>query len=250
MVRLVDLSHPWGMDTPSWPGYPYPMVRYLRRTFDTGFTSQIIETPLHVGTHMDAPLHFIPGGKDMASVPLDRLYGPGVIVDVSDQVGELDIIEPEHITSKIDVQEGDILIIHTGWHHYYTYGTEPDEAKYFYRHPGPRKEFADWAVKMKLRWIGVDCGSADHPMNLPLRHMKPDIAREFEAKIGKALEEFFPSKEYAPMHRIFKHDIVHVENIGGDIDQVLNKRLMVGAFPWKFVGGEASICRVVAFLEE
>jgi len=52
------------------------------------------------------------------------------------------------------------------------------------------------------------------------------------------------------MHRIpFAARIPHVENIGGDIDQVLNRRCRIGAFPWKFKGGEASICRVVAFLD-
>jgi kynurenine formamidase len=31
---------------------------------------------------------------------------------------------------------------------------------------------------------------------------------------------------------------------------VLNRRCQIGAFPWKFVGGEASICRIVAFIED
>ena len=34
----------------------------------------------------------------------------------------------------------------------------------------------------------------------------------------------------------------------GDIDNALNVRCKIGAFPWRFVGGEASICRVVAFI--
>jgi kynurenine formamidase len=30
---------------------------------------------------------------------------------------------------------------------------------------------------------------------------------------------------------------------------VLNRRCVTGAFPWNFVGGDASICRIIAFLE-
>ena len=30
------------------------------------------------------------------------------------------------------------------------------------QHPGPDREFAEWAKAKKTRWIGVDCGSADH----------------------------------------------------------------------------------------
>jgi arylformamidase len=53
------------------------------------------------------------------------------------------------------------------------------------------------------------------------------------------------------MHRIpFPKGITHVENVGGDINQLLNIRCLVGAFPWKFIGGESSIYRIVAFLED
>lgn len=52
------------------------------------------------------------------------------------------------------------------------------------------------------------------------------------------------------MHKLlFAHGIIHAENVGGDIDKVLNRRTIIGAFPWKFVGGDGSICRIVTFLE-
>jgi kynurenine formamidase len=44
---------------------------------------------------------------------------------------------------------------------------------------------------------------------------------------------------------------VHVENMGGEIaaPELQNRRLTLGAFPWKFKGGEAAFCRAVAFVE-
>jgi len=229
-----------------WIGYPAPVVKYIKRFGTDGIYAQFVETALHVGTHIDAPMHYILGGKDVASIPLDRLYGPGVVVDISDVVGEWDIIKPEHVTSKIEVKKGDILVYHTGFHHLYT----KDEEGYLCRHPGPSKEFAEWALRMDLRWIGVDCGSADHPMNTyAIPKLKPDLVKEYEKRMGKSLEEIFPRSEVHPMHKLFRHDLIHAENVGGDIDEVLNKRVMIGAFPWRFVGGEASISRIVAFVD-
>lgn len=56
-------------------------------------------------------MHGTDGGLDMASLPLTKLIHAGAIVDVSDEVSDWDLIEPEHITSKVEVRKGDILII-------------------------------------------------------------------------------------------------------------------------------------------
>ena len=53
-----------------------------------------------------------------------------------------------------------------------------------------------------------------------------------------------------PMHYLaFPEGCVHAENVGGDIEKVLNTRCIIGAFPWKFEGGEACPCRIPAFLD-
>ncbi|MBI3078016.1 MAG: cyclase family protein [Deltaproteobacteria bacterium] len=250
--KLIDLSHPWGMDTPPWVGYASPKIYYTQRLPYNHIVSQWIETSLHIGTHMDAPLHGVAGGCDMASIPLNQCFGEGVIVDISEDVSEWGFITPEMIMKRMDVKKGDILIYHTGWHRYYTYGSEPDEERYMCRHPGPgKREFADWICDMQFKWIGVDAGSGDHPMNTTIRKMRPDLAKEFEEKMGRPISQIFPDRDLFFMHRKpFAHRIPHIENIGGDIDQVLNRRCYIGAFPWRFVGGEASICRVAAFIEQ
>jgi len=49
--------------------------------------------------------------------------------------------------------------------------------------------------------------------------------------------------------RIFENpEIIHIENAGGEIDRVLDQRVTVGCFPWRFMGGEAAFCRFVAFI--
>lgn len=251
-MEVIDLTQPWGMNTPPWPGGKAPTIRYVNMISTDGYSQQEITFTTHIGTHLDGPLHFDPKGRDLASLPMDKLVGEGVVVDVS-EVGPYGIYTPKHVTSKVDVKKGDILIIHTGFHKYYPNAEEPDEIAYFYKHPGPHREFRDWVAEMKFKWIGVDCGSADHPMNTGLQKLNPLVAKEAEKKLGKPLSEIFPPEMDHMMHNtLFKqpHEIIHVENIGGDIDKVLNKRMIIGCFPLKTIGGESTPCRVVAFLFE
>jgi arylformamidase len=255
-VKLVDLTHPWHADLPPFPGYTSPIVKWIKRMPENRIYSKFIMTNTHNGTHIDAPIHYNYAGKDMASIPLDQLYGPGVVVDVSDKVNEWGIYTPDDVESKIEVRDEDIVIIHSGWHGYYhplgqgcrSNPGKADETKYFFRHPGPDREFADWARKKKLRWIGVDTGSADHPINTSLRYIRPDLASEFEKSSGRNLDSIFPPQDFFVMHQLLGDGIIHAENVGGDIDTMLNQRANIGAFAWKFIGGDASICRIVAFL--
>ena len=254
MVSLVDLSHPWGPDTPPFPGQDPAIVRTTHEIGVSGNQTfmQRYEMSMHSGTHFDAQNHAIVGGDDLASIPLNTLFGDGVIVDVSDVVGEWDIIQPEHLCGKVEVRRGDIVIFHTGWHDYFVHGARPNLETYLYRQPGGGIELAEWVVEMGLKWIGVDCGSPDHPMNNgAILKRRPDLVEAFEKKMGRSIDEIFPTKNRFCMHRIpFTEKITHVENIGGDVDQVLGQRCNIGVFPWKLIGGDGCISRVIAFLDD
>jgi len=53
------------------------------------------------------------------------------------------------------------------------------------------------------------------------------------------------------MHlEMFNHHVLHAECLGGDLDLLLNRRVKIGFFPWRFVDGESSIGRCVAFVED
>ena len=254
MTTLVDLSHPWGADTPPFPGQSPPVIRTTHQIGVSGNQTfmQRYETTMHVGTHFDAQKHIVENGADLASIPLDTLFGEGIIVDISDSVGEWDIIKPEHLTTRAEIRPGDILIYHTGWHDHFIYGKNPDLEKYVFRQPGGDIELAEWIVEMRLKWIGVDSGSPDHPMNNgAILKKRPDLIESFERKMGRRADDLFPPENRFCMHRVpFAHNITHAENIGGDIDQVLNRRCRIGAFPWKIIGGDGCVSRVVAFLDD
>jgi hypothetical protein len=92
-------------------------------------------------------------------------------------------------------------------------------------------------------------------MNTIIREWMPRQAREadevFQKKYGMSLGEYFDDSKYQLMHiEMFPFGIVHAECIGGEIDLLLNRRVQIGFFPWRFVDGESSIGRCVAMLED
>ncbi len=101
----------------------------------------------------------------------------------------------------------------------------------------------------------MDTGSCDHPMNTSIRHMRPDVAREFEKAMGKSPADYFGTFEYVhkrsgrkvrqdvfPFHNYaFQEGLLHAENLGGDIETVVGKRCIIGAFPWRY--GDSKLAR-------
>lgn len=250
-MKIIDLTHTFSIHTPGWVGYPSPKLSYFQRHATHGIVSQMLNTPLHAGTHFDGEMHIISGGSDLASVPIDRLCRPGVIVDISEDMEDWGVIKPSHITSRADVREGDILIYHTGYHRYFNGRPEEDEERYFLRHPGGDRKFAEWIAEMKFAWTGFDCASGDHPMNTSIRDKRPDAREQYEQQIGGSVEERWPRSDLFVMHKVpFRQGVTHVENVGGDIEQAVGQRCLIGAFPIPIEGGEASPCRVVAFLDD
>jgi arylformamidase len=254
-MRPIDLSIPLGIGTPAWPTYEPLEMKYFKRLAPNGANGQLLTHSNHVGTHLDGEIHFYTPGKDIAALSLDYLMHEGAVVDLSDAAGDYDVYTSRMVEERVEVREGDILIIHTGYHHYGWDQPTADEIRYMVKHPGPDREFAAWCRAKKLRWLGVDCGSADHPMNTIIRTWMPRQAKEadthFRAKHGMSLAEFYTDDKYQLMHiELFNHSIIHAECLGGDIDLLLNRRAVIGAFPWRLVDGESCICRILAFVPE
>ena len=255
-LKMYDLTQPLSIHTPPWPSYMPLGIQYFKRIAGAhsgqGANGQIITTSNHVGTHIDGEIHFFASGRSIGQVPMEEWIGPGVVVDISDSVNDYDLYAPELLMQKAEIQKGDILIINTGYHRYAWDQPESDELRYFVKHPGPDPSFHTWALDMHLKWIGVDCGSADHPMNTIIRNWHPNSFKEAEqkviAKYGKTWDEMFPPEVYYQvMHlKLFPKKLVHAENLGGDIDKISNKRAWIGLFPLRGIELESSMCRIIA----
>ncbi len=255
-AKIYDLTQRLSVHTPPWPSYVPLSIQYFKRLagahMGQGANGQIITTSNHVGTHIDGEIHFHASGRTIGEVPLQEWIGPGVVVDISEDVGDYDLYTPDMLMDKVEIKKGDILIINTGYNRFGWDQADSDEMRYFVKHPGPSPDFHEWALDMKIKWIGVDCGSADHPMNTIIRNWHPRFFEEAEAKLkstyGKSWDEMFPLKDfYQVMHiKLFPKGLVHAENLGGDINRVGNKRLWIGLFPLRGIELESSMCRIVA----
>ena len=256
-VEIYDLTQPLSIHTPPWPGAMPLQIRYFKRIsgcYDggAGANEQIITVSQHVGTHMDGELHFCSNGRPIGAVPLEHWVGHGVIVDISEEVSDFSLYSQEMLMDNADIRKGDILIINTGYHRYNWPSPEADEERYIMMHPGPSPGFEKWCAEMKFKWLGFDTASAEHPMNGPIRNWRPDLFAQAEEKLKKQYhktwDEMFPRNYYrSVMHRkLFPKGIVHAENIGGEIDKLNNQRVWIGAFPWRAVEMESSICRIMA----
>ncbi|GMR13801.1 MAG: cyclase family protein [Gemmatimonadota bacterium] len=261
-MKPYDLSQPLNQDVFSWPYYPPFEVKYIKRKSEHGVNAQYIQTSNHMGTHLDAPRHFVTSGMTIDEIPMDWLYGPGVIVNLDEELDDLDVYTPKMIEEHVEVRPGDILVLHTGWHRYGQFGAEADEERYVHRHPGPHPDMIPWLLEKEIKIWAVDAISTDHPMNLPIgrflgkgMHGHCDRVRaRCEEKFGgkDGVAQLFPDSDYQIAHNaLFPHNCMHAENLGGDIGlpELQDQRLTIGVFPWKFKGGEAAFARIVAFVD-
>ncbi|HWK09305.1 MAG TPA: cyclase family protein, partial [Vicinamibacterales bacterium] len=129
--RIVDLGHPIAATDPSWDGTP-AFSRTPSATFEKdGYAAGRITIEEHFGTHLDAPAHFAKDAWTVDQIPVERLYRPGVRIDVTAQaardadyrVTAADITAFEARHGR--VPEGSIVLIATGWDRFW-----PDRARY------------------------------------------------------------------------------------------------------------------------
>jgi arylformamidase len=96
-------------------------------------------------------------------------------------------------------------------------------------------------------WVGTDSPSFEHPANINLRSAHPDLVPEMEAAVGG--RETFDESTWIVAHRLMlSAGRLHVDQAGGALASVPADRVTLAIFPWRFSGGEASVCRVIAYV--
>ena len=109
-MRLIDLSHTFTHHMPVFPGDAVPIIQQVSNLANDGCVAHAITTSMHVGTHMDAPMHMVEGGKSVAEIPLQHCMGQGVLIDARGQR----IIE-DTVLDSYQIQPGDVVLFCTGW---------------------------------------------------------------------------------------------------------------------------------------
>jgi kynurenine formamidase len=182
-VQVIDLTQPLHERTPvlklpePFANTPGLTRHEISRYDDRGpaWAWSWLEIGEHVGTHFDAPIHWITGrdGQDVAGVPPERLVGPVVVIDKSAEaaadpdyvltVDEVKAFESEHGA----LPDGGWLLLRTGWD-----ARAHDEEAFLNassgvpRTPGIDAECARWLaqeapiVGVGVETVGTDAGGA------------------------------------------------------------------------------------------
>lgn len=175
--RLVDLTHVIHSQIPTWNQVcGFSMTR--DSDYDKGALVHAISCQAGIGTHIDAPVHFVPGAKSVADIPIVDLVLPLVVIDVSEKISasynitELDILEYEQANGEID--HGSFVIGLTGWSKYWE---SPDQYRNVNEQgkleiPGFSIESAEYLLSKNVAGIGIDTLSPDGGnLDFPVHHL-------------------------------------------------------------------------------
>lgn len=234
--QIVDLTHAFDEKTVYWPtAEGFKLEKDFVGVTEKGYfySAYRFSSAEHGGTHLDAPIHFFKDRQTNDQVPLDRLIGEGVVIDVAKKcaenrdyqigVGDLRAWEEEHERQLVDV----IVLLRTGFAKHW-----PDRKKYLgtdergpeaiakLNFPGLHPDAAKWLVEHRhIKAIGIDTASID----------------------------FGQSTHFESHVMLFKHNVPALENVAS-LDKLPSAGFTVIALPMKIRGGSGGPARVVAIL--
>jgi kynurenine formamidase len=209
---VIDLSWSVGEATPVFPGDPRIRTAVHSTVAKEGHAIRTWSSGMHVGTHLDAPDHFLDDGGDVASMDPATCLGDATVlkVDVKDNVIETSALRKEW---RKRGKKDRILLIHTGWS---AHRTEPS---YFESFPGFDRAFEAFVEETGIVLLGVDMPSVR-----------------------------YADGDYAGFHRmLLSRRIAIVENLIR-LDE-LPRRVWFTALPLKLQGFDGSMVRAVAVVK-
>ena len=233
---LVDLSHSFDASTIYWPTEEgFVLERGFAGVTPAGYYYEAhrFRAAEHGGTHLDAPVHFAQGHETADAVPLDRLVGPAVVVDVSaacaadrdHAIGVADLVAFEGAHGPIP--NGAIVLFRTGFGRYW-----PDREQYLgtaergpaavakLHFPGLGADAARWLIEQRrVHAVGLDTASID-----PGR-----------------------STLYETHRTLFAADVPAFENLA-NLDRLPVSGFEVVALPMKIGGGSGAPLRAIAIV--
>jgi arylformamidase len=153
MKKYIDLTHRIEEDMVVFPGDPPPEFKEVLTLGQDMCTVQSIRFNNHLGTHLDAPSHFIEGGMTVDKIPLESLIGTAVILDFTHK-GKNDLITKEDLQAhKYRILPGSRVLIKTGWDVNFTSDT------FYEDFPCLTQEAAELLASLEIKLLGMDTPS-------------------------------------------------------------------------------------------
>jgi kynurenine formamidase len=150
-MRLIDLSQPIFDDCPNCPDHPPVRSEIILTHEQAGWRLEKLTLANHTGSHVDAPLHKLAGGKSLDDIPLEKWVGPARIADLRDGKPDLAIgadLLSKRLPSNLDDQ---IILLATGW------GQRREKCDEWLHHaPQLAPDGAEWLVSHNIRGVGID----------------------------------------------------------------------------------------------
>ncbi len=233
-VRLVDLTHAFDAHTIYWPtAKPFSLEPVAHGMTPDGYwyAANNFCAAEHGGTHLDAPIHFGEGRWTAEQIPLDRLVGPAVVIDLTAKA----VRDPDALLTVADLTAAEraqgripdraIVLVRTGWDRHWDdradyLGTATPGDTAHLHFPGVAGEAAGWlTTARRIRAVGIDTASIDR-----------GASRRFEA------------------HRAFANANVPIfENLAG-LGALPSRGATFIGLPMKIAGGTGGPLRAVALL--
>lgn len=123
-----------------------------------------LSTTTHVGTHVDAPLHFFEQGQGVDEIPLDKLVGEAVILDVSPKSPGSFVSADDLEKTGVNPSLGQIPVIKTTW-------TERMWGKpgFWEEMPYLDPSVGDWILAQRVKAVAMDCFPEKAFWRVPMR---------------------------------------------------------------------------------
>lgn len=167
---VVSLSHPLSPESPVWPDRAPFQIEVTTTVAADGFYANTLTYHEHVGTHVDAPAHFVDGGLTVDGIRPERLVAPLVVLDVTAQAAD----DEDYAVSVDDIlaweaeygplPDGAFVAFTSGWDARFS---DPEafvnlDAQGVQHYPGFHPEAAIFLVEQRMIvGIGTDTLSQD-----------------------------------------------------------------------------------------
>ena len=228
---IIDLTHTVSADAPSWEGAPSALVAEVVASHDReGFYVRRISLDEHTSTHMDAPAHMARAGCTVDQIPVERLVGPLVVLDIGQQAqNDADYrLRNEDIGTWED-QHGTIppvavVVTYTGW-------------------------AARWKTPEAYR--NADAQGVLHfpGYSLDSARFLVDSRRAVGLGIDTLSVDFGPSQNYEVHRFCASRGVYHLENVANP-GQVPQAGATAVVLPMKLENGSGAPVRIVALVPQ
>lgn len=221
MANLIDLTLTLGSDRISLvPGLVGVETESIQTHETHARSNQKLCLATHIGTHVDAPFHFVDGATTVENMPLEKYAGPAILLDlrsVSKGQEPLTIAEITEAGANPESVKDQIVVLFTGWAEAESGGPR------FYGHgPYLGTDTAGYLADCGANAVAVDFPIDKHP-DTPLSTIK----------------DF-------PVHRLLLgQNIPLIENLI-NLDKLVGKQFELWALPLKLKGGDGAATRAVA----